>query len=44
MRHLNKFDKHLQNLNNSPANGKQGQIPEEIYQTLLTNRKQGNLD
>jgi hypothetical protein len=27
-----------------PANGKQGLIPEEIYQTLLTNKKQGNLD
>jgi hypothetical protein len=25
----------------SPANGKQGPIPEEIYQTLLTNKKQG---
>jgi hypothetical protein len=28
-------------LHNPPANGKQGQIPEE---TLLTNKKQGNLD
>jgi hypothetical protein len=27
-----------------PANRKQGLIPEEIYQTLLTNKKQGNLD
>ncbi len=26
------------------ANVKQGPIPEEIYQTLLTNKKQGNLD
>jgi hypothetical protein len=25
-------------------NRKQGPIPEEIYQTLLTNKKQGNLD
>jgi hypothetical protein len=32
------------NLHNSPANGKQGPIPEEIYQTLLTNKKQGNLN
>jgi hypothetical protein len=30
------------NLHNSPANGKQGSIPEEIYQTLLTNKKHGN--
>jgi hypothetical protein len=27
-----------------PANGKQGPIHEEIFQTLLTNKKQGNLD
>jgi hypothetical protein len=26
-------------LHNPPANGKQGPIPEEIYQTLLTNKK-----
>jgi hypothetical protein len=26
-----------------PANGKQGPIPEEIYQTLLNNKKKGNL-
>jgi hypothetical protein len=32
------------NLHNPPANGKQGPIPEEISQTLLTNKKQGNLD
>jgi hypothetical protein len=32
------------NLHNPPANGKQGPIPEEIYQTLLTNKKQGNLN
>jgi hypothetical protein len=28
----------------SPANEKQGLIPEEMSQTLLTNKKQGNLD
>jgi hypothetical protein len=28
----------------SPANEKQGPIPEEMLQTLLTNKKQGNLD
>jgi hypothetical protein len=28
----------------SKANGMQSTIPEEIYQTLLTNKKQGNLD
>jgi hypothetical protein len=28
----------------APANGKEEPIPEEIYQTLLTNKKQGNLD
>jgi hypothetical protein len=27
-----------------PANGKQGPIPEEMSQTLLTNKKQGNPD
>jgi hypothetical protein len=27
-----------------PANGKQGLIPQEMSQTLLTNKKQGNLD
>jgi hypothetical protein len=32
------------NLHNPPANGKQGPIPEEMFQTLLTNTKQGNLD
>jgi hypothetical protein len=26
------------------ATGKQGTIPEEIYRTLLTNKKQGNLN
>jgi hypothetical protein len=26
------------------AKGKQRPIPEEIYQTLLTNKNQGNLD
>jgi hypothetical protein len=26
------------------ANGQQGPIPEEMFQTLLTNKKQGNLD
>jgi hypothetical protein len=30
-------------LHNPPANGKQGPIPEAIYQTLPTNKKQGNL-
>jgi hypothetical protein len=35
----------LQRCLNSPrANGKQGPIPEEMSQTLLTNKKQGNLD
>jgi hypothetical protein len=29
---------------NPPANGKQGPIPEEIPQNLLTNKKQGNVD
>ncbi len=38
-----KLDK-LKNLHNPPTKGKKGPIPEEIYQTLLTNRKQGNLD
>jgi hypothetical protein len=28
---------------NPTANGKQGLMPEEIYETLLTNKKQGNL-
>jgi hypothetical protein len=32
------------NLHNPPANEKPGPIPEEIYQTLRTNKKQGNLD
>jgi hypothetical protein len=32
------------NMHNPPANEKQGPIPEEIYQTLLTNKKQGNLN
>jgi hypothetical protein len=32
------------NLHSPPATGKQAPIPEEIYQTLLTNKKQGNLD
>jgi hypothetical protein len=27
-----------------PSNGKQGPIPEEMSQTLLTNKNQGNLD
>jgi hypothetical protein len=31
-------------MHNPKANGKQGLIPEEIYQTLLTNKKQGNLN
>jgi hypothetical protein len=31
-------------LQNPPANGKQRPIPEEMFQTLLTNKKQGNLD
>jgi hypothetical protein len=39
-----KFYKNFQNFHNPLDNGKQGQIPEEIYQTLLTNKKQGNLD
>jgi hypothetical protein len=32
------------NLHSPPANGKQGPIAEEISQTLLTNKNQGNLD
>jgi hypothetical protein len=32
------------NLHSPPANGKQGPIPEEMSQTLLTNKKQGNMD
>jgi hypothetical protein len=31
-------------LYNPPDNGKQGPILEEISQTLLTNKKQGNLE
>jgi hypothetical protein len=31
-------------MHNPPANGKQGPIPEEMSQTLLTIKKQGNLD
>jgi hypothetical protein len=27
-----------------PANGKQAQVAEEIYQTLLSNRKPGKID
>jgi hypothetical protein len=27
-----------------PANGKQGPMPEEMSYTILTNKKQGNLD
>jgi hypothetical protein len=30
-------------VHNPPANGKQGLIPEEMSQTLLTNKKQGNM-
>jgi hypothetical protein len=30
------------NLHSTPANGKQGPIPEEMSQTLLTKKKQGN--
>jgi hypothetical protein len=33
-----------QNLHNPPTNGKQGPFPDEMSQTLLTNKKQGNLD
>jgi hypothetical protein len=29
-------------LHNPPANGKQWRIPEEMFQTLLTNMKQGS--
>jgi hypothetical protein len=32
------------NLHNPPANTKQEPIPEEMSQTLLTNKKPGNLD
>ncbi len=32
------------NLHSPPTNGKQGSIPEEMCQTLLSNKKQGNLD
>jgi hypothetical protein len=31
-------------LHNPPVNGKLGPIPEEIYQTLLTIKKQGKLN
>jgi hypothetical protein len=31
-------------LHNPPANGNQWPIPEEMSQTLLTNKKQGKLD
>jgi hypothetical protein len=31
-------------LNNPPANEKQGPFPEEMSQTLLTDKKQGNED
>jgi hypothetical protein len=31
-------------LHNPPASGKLRPIPEEIYQTLLTNKKPENLD
>jgi hypothetical protein len=34
----------VRNLHNPPANGKQGLIPEEMSQTPLINKKQGNLD
>jgi hypothetical protein len=34
----------IKHFHNPLANGKQGLIPEEIYQPLLTNKKQGNLD
>jgi hypothetical protein len=30
-------------LQNHPANGKQGPVPEEKYQALLINKKQGNI-
>jgi hypothetical protein len=33
-----------ENLHNPLANGKHGSIPEEMSQTLLTNKKQGNLN
>jgi hypothetical protein len=32
------------NLHSPGANGKQGPIPEEMSQTLLTNKNQGNFD
>ncbi len=32
------------NLISPPANGKQGLIPEEMSEILLTNKNQGNLD
>jgi hypothetical protein len=32
------------NFEQSSTNGKQGPIHKEIYQTLLTNKKQSNLD
>jgi hypothetical protein len=31
-------------MHNPPANGKQEPIPEEISQTLLTNKKKENVD
>ncbi len=32
------------NLHSPPVNGKQGPIPEEMFQTLLTNKNQGNFE
>jgi hypothetical protein len=31
------------NLQNPPVNWKQGQVPEEMFQTLLTNKNQRNM-
>ncbi len=41
----NIFRSYLGNsLHSPPANGKQELVPEEMSQTLLTNKKQGNLE
>jgi hypothetical protein len=37
------FRRRWRKILNNPADGKQGPIPEEMPQTLLTNKTQGNL-
>jgi hypothetical protein len=41
---IGRFPPGLAYSHNPPANGKQRLIPEEMSQTLLTNKKQENLD